>query len=103
MIMKEGELTMRVWATSLVVGCAISCVLSAAMWATRIAFYFPPFWPGLFFAWVIVIVAHGEQWSPTLFITIATIGNAGFYAWLFSRVIGAEIRSRGSLSRWFLR
>jgi hypothetical protein len=34
---------------------------------------------------------------------LVTAGNALFYAWLFSRILRAEIAARGNLSRYFLR
>jgi fatty acid desaturase len=93
---------MRLWGTSVVFGCAISGNLTVVVWATRLAFYFPPFWPGLFFAWVIVILSHGKSWATHFGIALAMIGNAAFYTWISFRVVQAEVVSRGRLSRHFL-
>lgn len=93
---------MRVWVTSVVIGCVVSGMLSAWISASRVALYFPPFWPGLFFAWAVIIIA-GEQCGRTCFAILTSTGNAAFYGLLTSRVIRAEIRSRGRLSRYFLR
>ena len=101
MIIKTDKLRIRVWVTSFVVGCVISGILTALMWATRTAFCFPPFWPGLFFSWGVIIVFQGEQWGRAFFGIVATMSNAAFYAWLTSRVSVAEIRSHGRLSRHF--
>ena len=101
--MKRDKTTTRVWVTSLIAGCLLSVIVTALISVTGMAFYFPPFWPGLWFAWAVIIVAHGEEWNHTLVFPIAIIGNAAFYAWLCFRVLVAEIRARGRLSRYFLR
>jgi hypothetical protein len=91
---------MRLWVTSLVAGCAISGILTGLVLATGIAFYFPPFWPGLFFAWIVVIFSHGESWTSHFGIILATVGNAVLYAWVSGRVIQAEVLARGRVSRY---
>jgi hypothetical protein len=92
----------RVWVTSLISGCLVSAFITALVSLTGTAYYFPPFWPGLWFSWVIVIVAHGEQWTDTLLLVLSMIGNAAVYACLTFLVLRAEIRARGRLSRYFL-
>ena len=93
---------MRIWGTSVAFGCAISGILTVVVSATRLAFYFPPFWPGLLFAWVIVILSHGKSGVTHFGIALATVGNAALYTWISFRVIQAEVVSRGRLSRYFL-
>ena len=65
--------------------------------------WFPPYWPGWFLAIVAAIVGHGEHWDDRVFITIATIGNAVFYAWIVSLALNADVESRGPIGRHFLR
>jgi hypothetical protein len=101
--MKTGKLRTRVRVASLAAGCILSGILTVVMLTTRVAFYFPPFWPGMFLSWAVIVVTHGEEWGSTVSIAVATIGNAVFYAWLSSRILVADIGSRGSLSRYFLR
>jgi hypothetical protein len=99
--MKMHRLTMRLLVTSLALGCIISTVLTAFVALTRVAFYFPPFWPGLFFSWIVIIVSHGELWSDRVGLSLVAIGNAVFYAWIFFRLVKAEVVSRGPLGRFF--
>ena len=89
--------------TSILFGCAISGVLTAFVTVTRIAFYFPPFWPGLFFSWIVIVVCHGELWASQLGLSLVVIGNAVFYAWMSQWVIKAEVVSRGPVGRYILR
>ena len=93
----------RLWLTSLLVGCAISCVLTFTMWIMKIGPWFPPFWPGWFLAIVAVVLGHGQQWDSRVDLALVTIGNAAFYAWIFLRVIKADLASRGRIGRHFLR
>jgi len=93
----------RLWLTSLLAGCVISSVLTAAMWGMRIGFWFPPFWPGLFFAWATVIVGHGQQWGERVGLVLVTLGNAVFYTWISLKVIGADIAARGWFGRHLVR
>jgi hypothetical protein len=99
--MKPDKSRMRLWITSLLTGCAISGALTAFVLATRTAFYFPPFWPGLFFAWIVIILSRGESWAGDLILILATLGNAAVYAWLYLRVIKAEVSARGRVGRYF--
>jgi hypothetical protein len=73
------------------------------MWAMGIGFWFPPFWPGLFFAWGIIIVTHAQQWGESAFLVLVTRGNAAFYAWISLKLIGADIEARGWFGRKLLR
>lgn len=68
---------------------------------TRTAFYLPPFGPGLFVAWIITTVRHGESMSAYGGIVVATISNAALYVWAAFRVIKAEILAGGRLGRYF--
>jgi hypothetical protein len=88
---------------SLLAGSVIACVLTASMWAMKIGFWFPPFWPGLFFSWVVIIVTRGEQWADRIGLVLITFGNAVFYSWISLKVIGADITARGWLGRHLLR
>ena len=93
-----AERKTRVWVTSLMIGCGTSVILSAVMLKMNVGFWFVPTWPGLFFAYLrghalIVDVAS---------LALLTAGNAVFYAWLFLKIIRAEITARGHLSRYFL-
>jgi len=93
----------RLLLMSLLVGCFLSSVLELAMSKMRIGAWFPPYWPGWFLAIVAAIVGHGEHWDDRVFITIATIGNAVFYAWIVSLALNADVESRGPIGRHFLR
>ena len=95
-------LRMRLWLTSLLAGCAISCLLTFTMWIIKIGPWFPPFWPGWFLAIATVVVGRGEQWGSRVSLALVTIGNAAFYAWVFLRVIKADVASRGRIGRHFL-
>ena len=73
------------------------------MWAMKIGFWFPPFWPGLFFAWATIIVTHAERWADRVGLVLATLGNAVFYSWISLKVIGADFVARGWFGRRLLR
>jgi hypothetical protein len=70
--MKKHKSRMRLWVTSLVAGCAISAILTVVVRATGMALYFPPFWPGLFLAWIVIIFSHGESWASHFGIVLTT-------------------------------
>ena len=97
-----SESKFRVWLASLTMGLATSLVLTGAVLKMGIAFYFPPFWPGLFFAFVCGIIGPGH-WYNHIGIALVVLGNATFYAWIFFKALRAEVAARGSLSRYFLR
>jgi hypothetical protein len=98
--MKTDESRVRQWVVGVVVGCAISGILTATVLATRLAFYFPPFWPGLFLAWIVIIVSHGESSGSHFGILLATVGNAALYAWVSLRIIKAEVSAGGRVGRY---
>ena len=89
----------RLWLTSVIAGCAISLALALGGKVTRLAFWFPPFWPGLFFSWLVIVITHGESWGSRFGLTIATVGNAFFYTFLAFRVLHADAVSRGRVAR----
>jgi hypothetical protein len=98
-----SERKTRVWLASLLMGLTTSLILTGAMLKMSIGFWFPPFWPGLFFSLVCGIVGHGQQWDSRIALAIIIVGNAAFYAWIFLHAFRAEVAARGSLSRYFLR
>jgi len=98
-----SERKTRVWLTSLAVGCTISFLLTAAMWKTHYGFWLPGSQPGWLLAWATRVVRPASGWENSSGIAVVTAGNAAFYAWIFSRVLRAEILARGNLSRYFLR
>ena len=98
-----SERKTRVWLTSLAVGCAISLILTAAMRKTHFGFWLPGSQPGSLFAWATRLVRPGAVTNDPSGLALVTAGNAGFYAWIFSRILRAEIVARGNLSRYFLR
>jgi len=101
--MKVEKLRTSLLVASILFGCAISGALAVFVAVTRVAFYFPPFWPGLFFSWIVIIVCRGELWASRFGLSLVVIGNAVFYAWISLRVIKAEIVSPGPVGRFFLR
>jgi hypothetical protein len=97
-----SERKTRVWLTSLAVGGAISLVLTAAMRKTHFGFWLPGSQPGWLFAWAARLVHAGAVTNDPSSLALVAAGNAGFYAWIFSRILRAEIVARGNLSRYFL-
>jgi hypothetical protein len=91
------------WLTSLAVGCAISLLLTAAMRKTHFDFWLPGAQPGWIFAWATRLVRPGAIPQDPAGLALVTAGNSAFYAWIFSRILRAEIIARGTLSRYFLR
>ena len=91
----------RVWLVSLAFGLA-SSILVAGIAKTGLAYWFPPFWPGLFLA-VALEAFRGQRWAPGTDLVLIIAGNAAFYTWIFSRIVRAEITARGHLSRYFVR
>jgi hypothetical protein len=83
-------------------GSFVSSVLSAAMWTLKIGSWFPPFWPGWFLA-IASMVVNGGHWDKWTGITITTIGNAIFYAFISFRLIRSDVMSNGRIGRFFLR
>jgi hypothetical protein len=77
-------------------GVIISCALTAFVWLSKLAFYLPLFWPGMFFTWGIMIVFHGATWDNSFSLMLTTIGNSIFYAWASFQVIKAELLWRKS-------
>jgi hypothetical protein len=92
-----AERKTRVWIAALAMGCITSVVLTAAMLKTGVGFWFPPCWPGLLLALVFAVFRTGDAnlWA----LALIAAGNALFYAWLFLRILRAEIHARGHLSR----
>ena len=103
MVNGDDDVRVRLWITSVFIGSIVSCTFTALMWLTRATFYFPPVWPGLLLAWIVVIASHGQHWADRFGVTLLTLGNTVFYAWLSFRVMKAEVASRGRLSRYFVR
>jgi hypothetical protein len=97
-----GKSRMRLWVTSIVAGCVISGILTAVVrvTGTGIAFYFPPFWPGLFVAWIVIIFSHGRSWAGHFGIVLTTAGNAALYSWAALKVIKAEVSAGGRVGRY---
>jgi hypothetical protein len=98
-----SERKTRVWLTSVAFGAAVSVILTGTMLKMGIAYWFPPFWPGLFLWIASAIAGHGLYLTGPGGLALVTTGNAAFYAWGFSRILRAEILARGNLSRYFLR
>jgi hypothetical protein len=91
----------RIWLVSLAFGLA-SSILVASIAKTGLAYWLPPFWPGLFLA-VTFEAFRGQRWTPGADFVLIIAGNAAFYTWIFSRIVRAEIAARGHLSRYFVR
>lgn len=98
-----SESKIRVWLASLTMGLATSLILTAAMPKMGVAFYFPPFWPGLLFAFLCGIAGHTQFLDSRTSLALVAAGNTAFYAWIFLTALRAEVAARGSLSRYFLR
>jgi hypothetical protein len=98
-----SERKTRMWLTSVAVGCAISLILTAAMRKTHFGFWLPGAQPGWIFAWATRLLRPGSAAEVPSAIALVTAGNTAFYAWIFSRILRAEIVARGNLSRYFLR
>jgi hypothetical protein len=81
----------RLWLTSLLVGGVISCVLTVSTWMLKIGPWFPPAWPGWFFALAAVIVGHGDSWDNRAVLAIVTVGNAAFYGWVVLRAMSPPV------------
>lgn len=90
------------YCASIAIGCVVS-LLVLGVSVTGIGLWFPPFWPGLWFSWLIVILCRGESWPRLVGSILVTLGNATFYSWLSYRVVKAEALSRGRLGRILLR
>jgi hypothetical protein len=95
-----SESKFRVWLASLTMGLATSLVLTAAMRKTQFGVWLPGTQPGWMLAWAMRLL-HPNSAGDGIALVIA--GNTLFYAWIFSRILRAEILARGSLSRYFLR
>jgi hypothetical protein len=90
----------RMWIASLVAGCVISFVLTVAMRKTQFGVWLPGTQPGWMVAWAARLMRPDSDADG---VALVTAGNTAFYAWIFSRILRAEILARGSLSRYFLR
>lgn len=97
------SLRSRLFFTSLLVGCFISCVLDAAMWRMKIGPWFPPFWPGWFLAIASTIAGRGAHWDNWVYIGLITTGNAAFYGLISLWVLKADVAARGRIGRYFIR
>ena len=95
-----SERNPRMWMASLCAGCAISFVLTAAMRKTQFGVWLPGTQPGWMVAWAARLMRPNSAADG---VALVTAGNTAFYAWIFSRILRAEILARGSLSRYFLR
>jgi hypothetical protein len=99
-------LRMRLWMTSLLVGCTISCAITFTVWITKIGPWFPPFWPGWFLAIasqaVVIVIGRGEL-DYRVGLALVTIGNGAFYAWISLRIMKADVTSRRRIGKHFLR
>jgi len=97
-----SERKIRVWVVSLAFGCTVSLLLAAALHKTHFGFWLPGSQPGWLLAWATHLMrpASGNDQSSSL--ALVAIGNTAFYAWIFSRILRAEILARGCLSRYFL-
>jgi hypothetical protein len=95
-----SERKTRIWVVSLMMGCLTSIVLTAVMLKMSAAFWFPLIWPGLLLAF---FTGRGQIVNSIVSLALISAGNALFYAWLFLKILRAEITARGHLSRYFLR
>jgi hypothetical protein len=100
---RRVNLRPRLCAFSVIVGFALAALMTLGMLMARIAFWFPPYWPGLWFSWIVIIVCRGEMWPSLVGTTLVVLGNAAFYSWLSYRVVKADMLCRGRLSRILLR
>ena len=91
----------RVWLACLALG-LVSSILVAGIAKTGLAYWFPPFWPGLCLA-IVFEAFRGQPWTPATDLVLTIAGNATFYTWIFSRIVRAEITARGHLSRYLVR
>jgi hypothetical protein len=98
--LEMSESKIRVWLASLTMGLATSLILTAAMRKTQFGFWLPGTQPGWMLAWATRFIWPN---SAETGVALVTGGNTAFYAWIFSRILRAEILARGSLSRYFLR
>jgi hypothetical protein len=98
-----AERKTRVWLASLAFGCMVSLFLTAILRKTDFGFWLPGSQPGWMLAWATRLVRPGSVSDQLAGLAVVTAGNAIFYAWLFSRILRAEITARGNLSRYFLR
>jgi len=96
------KLSVRLYASSVVIGFAVSVLMMLGMWVTRLAFWFPPVWPGMWFSWLVIIICRGESWPEVVGRSLVILCNAAFYTWLSYRVIKAEVVSGGRFSRILL-
>ncbi len=98
-----AERKTRVWIACLAFGCMVSLFLTAILRKTEFGFWLPGSQPGWLLAWATRLVHPGSTSDQLTGMAVVTAGNAIFYAWLFSRILRAEISARGNLSRYFLR
>jgi hypothetical protein len=91
----------RLASISLLAGCIVSALIFAVA-QTGIAFWFPTFWPGLFFSWFIVAVFEGGDWPSKYGLVVMAISNAVFYAWLSYLAIRADLQATGRIGKYLL-
>jgi hypothetical protein len=89
MPIRSINVKVRLYALSVLIGCAVSVLMEIGMRLTRLVYVFPPFLPGLLFSWVIIIICHGESWPDLVNRTLVVLGNAALYSWLSYRLIKA--------------
>ena len=65
--------------------------------------YWPPSWPGFLIIGAVLATGRGSDLPSTAVIVIAAAINFTIYGAFLSRVIAAEIRSNGRISRMFLK
>jgi hypothetical protein len=87
----------KIYAISLLGGAIISCVI---VW---LGLYLPLNYPGLFFAIAVVALGHGDHWKSWVLPTLVISANTVFYGWIASRLLRAEVATRGALGRRFLK
>src|SRR5579859_1618301 len=91
---KRNKLRRRLYFASIAIGCAVS-LLILGISATGIGLWFPPFWPGPWFSWLVVIICHGEAWGDWVTFSLLVTGNALFYSCVSYRVVRADVLARG--------
>jgi hypothetical protein len=91
----------RLASISLLAGCTVSAI-TFVIARTEIAFWFPPFWPGLWFSWIVIAVFAGRDWLTMYALAMMAMGNVVFYAWLSYLAIRADLQAKGRLGKYLL-
>jgi len=91
----------RLASISLLAGCTVSAIIFAIA-RTGIAFWFPPFWPGLFLSYFIMAVFGGREWPSKYALVIMAISDVVFYAWLSYLAIRADLQANGRIGKYLL-